>query len=335
MYYLQDKCVVDEKEHAMAAGKTTVAIIGAGFIGRAWAVAFARAGMNVKIWSRSEATAQKAIAFLAQVLPSLGEEGLLGDFSSQEILSNARIETRLEVALEGADYIQENAPEDLQSKRDVFSLLDSLAEKNAIIASSTSALLPSDFTDHLQGRARCLVAHPVNPPYLIPATEVVPAPWTSPDIVDRVCAILRAAGQKPLIMEKELDGFIVNRLQGAVLNEAFRLVGEGYATIEDVDTAIKDGLALRWSFMGPFETLDLNAPLGVRDYIEKYNGLYQNLHTQMAERTNWEGPVMETVARGRRAVLPTEALGKRQLWRDRRLMALIRHKLDADARIGS
>jgi L-gulonate 3-dehydrogenase len=316
-------------------GRTNVAIIGAGFIGRAWAVAFARADMNVAIWSRTEASAQQAIAFLAQVLPDLEADGLLGEQTAGEVLANARIETRLEAALDGADYIQENAPEDLQSKRDIFTLLDSLADAGAVIASSTSALLPSAFTDHLPGRARCLVAHPVNPPYLIPATEIVPAPWTSPGVVDQACAILRAAGQKPLVMDKEIDGFIVNRLQGAVLNEAFRLVGEGYASIADIDTAIKDGLALRWSFMGPFETIDLNAPLGVRDYIEKYNGLYRNLHAQMAERTDWQGPVMETVTQGRRAALPADKLGERQLWRDRRLMALIRHKQDADARIGS
>ncbi len=319
----------------MAAGKTKVAIVGAGFIGRAWAVAFARAGMQVAIWSRTEASAQQALAFLAKVLPDLEAEGLLGGLAVQDVLANARMELSLEAALDGADYIQENAPEDLQSKRDIFALLDRLADAGAVIASSTSALLPSDFTGDLPGRARCLVAHPVNPPYLIPATEVVPAPWTSPDVVEQACAILRAAGQKPLIMDKEIDGFIVNRLQGAVLNEAFRLVGEGYASIADIDTAIKDGLALRWSFMGPFETIDLNAPLGVIDYIAKYNGLYKNLHAQMADRTDWEGPVRETVARDRRAILPAEALGERQLWRDRRLMALIRHKRDADARIGS
>lgn len=318
----------------MAASKTNVAIIGAGFIGRAWAVAFARAGMNVAIWSRNEETARKAITFLAQVLPGLEAEGLLGGRSPQEIIANARIETRLEAALEGADYIQENTPENLQSKRDIFSLLDGLAGANAIIASSTSALLPSAFTNHLPGRARCLVAHPVNPPYLIPATEVVPAPWTSKEAVDQACSILRTAGQKPLVMDRELDGFIVNRLQGALLNEAFRLVGEGYASIADVDIAIKDGLALRWSFMGPFETIDLNAPLGVRDYVEKYNGLYRNLHAQMAERTDWEGPVIDTVERDRRAALPADQLGERQLWRDRRLMALRRHKEDADVRIG-
>jgi L-gulonate 3-dehydrogenase len=314
--------------------RTNVAIIGAGFIGRAWAVAFARADMRVAIWSRNETTAQAAKSFVARVLPSLQSEGLLGDDTPEDILANVRIESHLEAALEGAHYIQENTPEDLQAKRDIFSLLDHLADADAIIASSTSALLPSDFTDHLAGRARCLVAHPVNPPYLIPATEVVPAPWTSPDVVERACAILRAAGQKPLIMAKELDGFIVNRLQGAVLNEAFRLVGEGYASIADVDIAIKDGLALRWSFIGPFETIDLNAPLGVRDYVEKYNSLYRNLHAQMTERLDWEGPVIDVIERDRRAALPASQLAERQIWRDRRLMALVRHKQDAESRIG-
>jgi L-gulonate 3-dehydrogenase len=272
---------------------------------------------------------------MSRVLPDLQSEGLLGDLLPGEILANVRIEARLEDALAGAEYIQENAPEDIQSKRDIFTLLDSMSNSDAIIASSTSALLPSDFTGHLRGKARCLVVHPVNPPYLIPATEVVPAPWTSPDVVERACAILRTAGQKPLVMARELDGFIVNRLQGAILNEAFRLVGDGYASIADIDTAIKDGLALRWSFMGPFETIDLNAPKGVRDYVEKYNGLYRNLHAQMSERTDWEGPVIDVVETDRRAKLPFDQLDERQLWRDRRLMALARHKQDAEGTIGS
>ena len=160
--------------------------------------------------------------------------------------------------------MQENAPERLDVKKAIFSELDRLAPQSAVLASSTSAILPSRFTEHLAHRHRCLVIHPINPPYLIPAAEVVPAPWTAPETVERARAFLVAAGQAPIVMKRELDGFVMNRMQGALLEEAFRLVADGFASVEDVDVGIREGLALRWSFMGPFETIDLNAPAGVR-----------------------------------------------------------------------
>jgi 3-hydroxyacyl-CoA dehydrogenase len=126
----------------------------------------------------------------------------------------------------------------------------------------------------------------------------------------------------------------MNRMQGALLEEAFRLVADGYASIEDVDIGIREGLALRWSFMGPFETIDLNAPGGVRDYVARYQGLYANMFAQMQRRVDWAGPVMETVERERRRRLPAADLGKRQIWRDRRLMALAAHKRRAAREIG-
>ena len=111
-------------------------------------------------------------------------------------------------------------------------------------------------------------------------------------------------------MKRELDGFIMNRMQGALLEEAFRLVADGYATVEDIDTGIRDGLALRWSFMGPFETMDLNAPGGVRDYAERYQGIYENLFPQMQRRVDWSGEVMGRVEAERRALLPADAIAK-------------------------
>ena len=120
--------------------------------------------------------------------------------------------------------------------------------------------MPSKFTEPLANRARCFTCHPINPPYLIPAVELVPAPWTSPETMARAEETIRGIGQAPIVMQRELDGFVMNRMQGALLEEAFRLVADGYCSIEDVDIGIREGLALRWSFMGPFETIDLNAP---------------------------------------------------------------------------
>ena len=127
---------------------------------------------------------------------------------------------------------------------------------------------------------------------------------------------------------------MVNRLQGALLEEAFRLVAEGAAGVEEVDTAVRDGLALRWSFIGPFETIDLNAPGGVRDYAQRYEATYERIFASTQWRTSWQGPVMDRIEAERRARLPAERLGERQAWRDRRLMALAAHKRGVNKEVG-
>jgi L-gulonate 3-dehydrogenase len=311
-----------------------VAIIGSGFIGRAWAITFARAGHEVALWDQVRDAPVRALEFIESMAPDLAANDLLGGSTPLMLLARLRIENDLTSAVAGADHIQESAPEDLDVKKQLFIELDRFTPQNAILASSSSALLPSRFTQDLPGRHRCLVIHPINPPYLIPAAEIVPAPWTSPEIVERARAFLVAAGQAPIVMKREIDGFVMNRMQGALLEEAFRLVADGYATAEDIDVGIREGLALRWSFIGPFETIDLNAPDGVRDYVERYQGIYANLFGQMQRRVDWAGPVLIEVERTRRAKLPADQLGERQRWRDRRLMALAAHKRRASREIG-
>jgi L-gulonate 3-dehydrogenase len=155
---------------------------------------------------------------------------------------------------------------------------------------------------------------------------VVPAPWTSAETVDRTAAFLKAAGHAPIVMKREIDGFLMNRLQGALLEEAFRLVADGIASVEDVDVGLREGLALRWSFMGPFETIDLNAPGGIGDYIDRYQQIYARLFPSMQRRVDWAGPVKDVVMAQRRLRVPAAGLSDRQAWRDRRLMALAAHK---------
>jgi len=311
-----------------------VAIVGSGFIGRAWAITFARAGNKVVLWDADREAPGRAVAFIRDALPELARNDLLGGRAPEAVLADIAVEDDLEAAVAEASHIQENTPETVAMKRDIFARLDALAAPEAVIASSSSAILPSKFTEDLKGRHRCLVVHPINPPYLIPAAEVVPAPWTAPDVVERTRALLVSIGQAPIVMKRELDGFIMNRMQGALLEEAFRLVADGYASAEDVDVGIREGLALRWSFIGPFETIDLNAPGGVRDYVERYQGLYENLFSQMQRRVDWGGAALEEIERERRAKVPQADLVKRQLWRDRRLMALAAHKRRAAREIG-
>ena len=311
-----------------------VSIIGAGFIGRAWAITFARAGHRVTLWDVDPAAPDHSIGFVRELLPDLAANDLLDGLSPDEVLANFRVESDLATALAGADYVQENTPENLGMKKEIFARLDAHTPKTAVIASSTSAILPSLFTAELEGRHRCLVVHPLNPPYVIPAAEIVPAPWTAPEVVEQTRALLTSCGQAPIVMKRELDGFIMNRLQGALLEEAFRLVADGYASVEDVDIGIRDGLALRWSFMGPFETIDLNAPGGIRDYAERYEGIYSHIFPQCMRRVEWVGPVMDVAEAERREKLSADDLEKRQAWRDRRLMALAAHKRQAAKEIG-
>jgi L-gulonate 3-dehydrogenase len=311
-----------------------VAIVGSGFIGRAWAISYARAGHDVVLWDAVAGAPDKAIDYIAGVLPELSANGLLGGSEPGQVRARLSTADTLEAALDGAGHVQENTPEDLEVKCKVFAQLDAAAPETAVLASSSSAILPSKFTEDLKGRARCLVVHPINPPYLVPAVEVVPAPWTDPAVVERTRDFLISAGHAPILMKKELDGFVMNRMQGALLEEAFRLVADGYASIEDVDIGIREGLALRWSFMGPFETIDLNAPGGVRDYVERYQGIYERLHPSQQRRVDWLGELMDRIEGDRRKKLPADKLEERQVWRDRRLMALAAHKRRADEDIG-
>ena len=310
-----------------------IALVGMGLVGRAWAISFARAGHDVLLWDEKPDAVDEALRFADEILPDLAANELLGD-APAAVRARMRRAATLEEALDGVSHVQESTPEDVGVKRHVFARLDALAPAGAVLASSTSAILPSRFTEALPGRGRALVVHPINPPYLIPAVEVVPAPWTDAAVVERTAALMKSAGHAPIVMKREIDGFLMNRLQGALLEEAFRLVAEGYASVEDVDIGIRDGLALRWSFMGPFETIDLNAPGGVRDYAKRYQRIYEEIFPSSQWRADWSGPVMDVIEADRRKRLPADRLAERQAWRDRRLMALAAQKRRAAEDIG-
>jgi L-gulonate 3-dehydrogenase len=310
-----------------------IAIIGAGLIGRAWAIVFARAGRQVALYDSDPLVLPVALETIGANLADLAESGLIAD--PAETIQRIELVKNLESALRGALYVQENGPENLAVKQALFRELDRLADPGAVLASSSSALRASLFTAELAGRARCLVAHPVNPPYLVPLVELSPASWTSRETVARTRALMAAVGQVPVELRREVPGFLLNRLQGALLGEAFRLVEQGYCSIEDIDKTVKDGLGLRWSFMGPFETIDLNAPAGIADYIRRYGPAYHEMAQSAGAAEKWSDALTTRLEAERRAVLPAERLGERAGWRDRRLMALLVHKRKAAKKIGS
>ena len=304
-----------------------VAIIGMGLIGRSWAVDFARAGARVALWDAMDGVVETSLSQIRQLVSDMEGARLLNE-TPEAILSRINPCSTLSEALSGADYIQENTPERIEIKYDVLATIEANAQPDAVIASSSSGLLPSAMFENIASARRCLVAHPLNPPHLIPAVELVPGPATDAASLHTARMILEEAGHVVLTLRREIAGFVMNRLQGAVLDEAFRLVEQGIVGPEDVDIALRDGLAIRWSVVGPFETIDLNAPGGVSDYIDRYGPMYDDLAIGSEGRADWQGTVRDVVTADRRARLAVDQIPARTEWRDARLAEIARSQLD-------
>ena len=240
--------------------KTKVALIGCGLIGQSWAVSFLSAGFSVSLFDPTEGVTETAKEKIKSKLKDLQNLGLIADNNISEYLEKTHLAQSLSEATQDSIYIQESGPENLEIKNKLTHEIDKVTPTNIPIASSTSGIPTSFYANDVLGKYRCLVAHPINPPHLIPAVEVVPAPFTKGAVTQRVKEIIRSINKVPIELTKEIPGFVVNRLQGALLAEAFKLKKEGIASAEDIDTAISHGLGLRWSFMGPFQTIHLNAP---------------------------------------------------------------------------
>ncbi|NVN84468.1 MAG: 3-hydroxyacyl-CoA dehydrogenase [Rhodopseudomonas sp.] len=302
----------------------SVAIVGVGLIGRAWAAIFARAGWSVRLTDPHAPTLNAALALIRDELHALAKHGLATDPAAAA--ARVAVAASLADAVQGVAFVQENGPEDVAQKIAIFKELDRLAPPDALLVSSTSAIVASRFTEGLPGRARCLVGHPVNPPHLVPLVELCGAPWTAPEAIDRARAIYRAIGQVPVTVNKEINGFILNRLQGALLAEAFRLVGEGFVSAEDLDHTVKDGLGLRWSFLGPFETIELNAPGGIPDYCARYTGFYKELAAASAGPEVYQSPNVDRVIAAWPHQPTPDRIAALTARRNQRLAALAAHK---------
>ena len=305
------------------------AIVGSGLIGRAWALVFARAGWDVMMTDPSTEVISGLAEALAQDCDILERHGLAERI--EDILARIGVATSLADAVAGADFVQENGPEDCDIKRAIFAELDLCAPKDAILASSTSAIVGSRFTEALSGRGRCVIGHPVNPPHLIPLVEICGTPWTSAATIERAREVYTGIGQMPIMVKREIDGFVLNRLQGALLAEAFRLVREGIVSPEDADKTMKHGLGLRWSFMGPFETIELNAPGGIADYCARYCGFYTRLAKNPPDPEVFDEKTVEVIMENWPHNTAAARIGKLTQWRNERLAALQAHKSSVDA----
>jgi 3-hydroxyacyl-CoA dehydrogenase len=299
-------------------------LVGVGLIGRAWANVFARAGWEVGLWDADREALAAAPERIEASLHDLERHGLVRDGAGAA--RRLHVAASLEDAASEAELVQESGPERLDLKRELFARLDAAAPANAVLATSSSFIVTSRIAAELKGRHRCLVAHPVNPPHVVPIVELSGAHFTAAETIERARAIFESVGQVPIVVKREIDGFILNRMQAVLLSEAMRLVGEGYVAAEDLDKTIRDGLGLRWAFMGPFETIELNAPGGIRDYCARYGETLYRASSQPVTPDVWSEENIERAAASWGHAPSPQAILLKQRWRDDRIAALVAHK---------
>ena len=307
------------------ADRPQVGIVGAGSIGTGFAIVFAAAGFAVRLHDPDAARCAVALDEIAARAKDLAAFELFRE-APDVLVGRVTIAASLEDAVRAAVLVQECAPEQVELKRALFVELARLAPADAILASASSALTASAFAADLAGRERCLVAHPGNPPYLIPVIEIVPAPFTDPAVADRAAELFHSAGMVPVRIAKEIEGFVFNRLQGAVLREAYCLVRDGVVSVADIDRVVRDGLGLRWSVIGPFETVDLNTRGGIASHAQKMGPAYERMGAERGQHDPWTPELVVQVAATRREALPLAEWDRRVAWRDRALMRLLRDR---------
>ncbi len=299
------------------------AVVGAGVIGRAWVTTFLARGVEVVVSDPDPGVRQhvhEAVAAHWPVVVALGgpAEPDLGLLSFEDDPAEAA---------GGADLVQESGPEVLATKARLFARLDAAAPEHAVLASSSSGLLASQFAAGCRHHPeRVLVGHPFHPVHLVPLVEVVPGPATSPDAVERAMAVYAWLGKKPVHVRRELPGHVTNRLQAALWREAYWLVESGAATVEDVDTAIANGPGLRWAAVGPFVAQHLSGgPGGLRRTLA-HLGPPMAAWWETFETPPFTPELVERLATGVDAELGGRSDAEVEAARDRVVLALLAAK---------
>ncbi len=296
-----------------------VVILGAGSIGLSFAAVFADTGAAVTLAEpdadRRAGAAQgldaqrQAMALAGVARGGMGEMNVLPEASS---------------ALAGADLVIEAGPERLEAKQAIFAGLLSRAGPASVLATASSAIPISRILPHPTDQVRALVAHPANPPAVLRVIELVPGPRTAATTVDRAKVLFTEAGFRTVTLGHEIEGFVMNRLQGAVLREAYRLVDEGVVDVAGIEAVMRLSLGPRWALSGPFETAELNTPGGIRAHAARMGPAYRAMGEARGERDcDWRPDLVARVEAQRRAMVQAEDLPSRALWRGRAIAELI------------
>jgi L-gulonate 3-dehydrogenase len=309
--------------------RAVVAVVGTGIIGRSWIRVFARRNYETRVYDCDPKQLSRAIAWFDEDIRLDREDGFLSAKSASNERAHIKLCRSLGEALRGASYVQENGPEDLKSKKSLYAELDRVGEPETILASSTSGHDMSEIAAGLPGANRCIVAHPVNPPHIIPVVEVLPGKLTDPAVIARTCALLEQVGQKPVLMHYYVRNFLLNRMQAALIREAIQLAERNVADVDAIDTVIREGLGLRWALMGPLGVADSNADGGVREYFTRFRQPYVEGMEDLYSTPSLDDEMIERLGNKTDAMAGAASRPQVRRWRDR-MIRKIRALKEAD-----
>jgi len=308
----------------------TFAALGSGVIGSGWVARALAHGLDVVAWDPAPGAEQALRKRIANAWPALEKQGLAPSAAQDRLTFVATIEE----CVRDADFIQESAPERLDLKLDLHAKISAAAKPDAIIGSSTSGLLPSEFYESATHPERCVVGHPFNPVYLLPLVEIVGGNRTAPEAIEAAKAIYIALGMRPLHVRKEVPGFIADRLLEALWREALHLVNDGVASTGEIDDAIRFGAGLRWSFMGTFLTYTLaGGDAGMRHFMAQFGPALQLPWTYLPapELTD---KLIDDVVEGTSEQLGERSIAALERYRDDTLLAVLEAVKTSKARHG-
>lgn len=294
-----------------------IAVIGTGVIGRSWAQVFIRSGCSVALYDNDSSQILKATDWIREDLETNIREGVLDRKEMQSRLERLSECSSLSEALAQAQYVQECGPEKMEMKKTLFSELDKIIGPETIVGSSTSGLSMTEIAAGLRSAARYLVVHPVNPPHIIPVVELVPGKETNPAIIALVRHFLSDLGQMPITLRFHVPGFLLNRLQAAILREAIYLVESGVAELEDIDSVVSEGIGLRWALMGPFGVANSNADGGLRENLSRFRETILELMSDLGPSSTLSPAVIDKLSDAMDRKVGTDKRPQVRRWRDR------------------
>ena len=303
-----------------------VAVIGCGTIGCGWATFFAVKGLETRLFDQNQETLAKACGRIRENLNILVDLGELEAGAADAAMARIHTAQGIEEAIEDVSYVQESIYEDYDAKKALFFQLDQLLPEEAVIATSSSGLLMTEIQKAAKRfPERCLTGHPINPVYLIPLVEIVPGQSTSQEAVLRAKAFYEAAGKVPVVLKKEVPGYLENRLTAALYREAIDLVIHDVATVEDVDKAIWAGPGLRYALMGPLLIYHLGGGQGgVRYFLNHLGNALTQWWSDMNTWTSVPEGAVEVLEKGIEESLQGRSVEEVCAWRDRKLVELLK-----------
>ena len=303
-----------------------IAVVGTGVIGASWAAYFLAKGFDVAATDPADGAEKRLRTLVDGFWPALERVGLAEGASR----SRLRFDRDIRRAVEGCAFIQENGPERIDVKRDLLAKISAVVPSDSLIATSSSGILISDIQDAAACPERVVLGHPFNPPHLMPLVEVVGGRLTSEDAVKQALAFYGSIGKKPIHIRREVKGHLANRLQAALWREAFYLVQQGIASVEDVDTAIAHGPGLRWALLGPFLNLHLSGGAGGIAHVLEHLGPPIESWWRDLGKVTLNKELNAAIARGVTEELGGVDLADLTSQRDDALLSLLQLKADAD-----